>query len=87
RAGLDSESYDKVAAVWCSADRQGAMTAAKAGKPVDAPQCDNPVAAQFELGQAMGVNGTPAVYTPDGRQLGGYVPADRLIKMVDDGKI
>jgi len=87
RAGLKSESFDKVAAVWCSSDRQKAMTDAKAGKPVDAPACDNPVAAQFELGQSMGVNGTPAVYTKDGEQLGGYVPAKRLIKMADEGKI
>lgn len=87
RAGLKSESFDKVAAVWCSRDRQKAMTDAKAGKPVDAPACDNPVAAQFELGQSMGVSGTPAVYTKDGEQLGGYVPAKRLIKMADEGKI
>jgi len=87
RAGLKSESFDKVAAVWCSSDRRKAMTDAKAGKPVDAPACDNPVAAQFELGQSMGVSGTPAVYTKDGEQLGGYVPAKRLIKMADEGKI
>ncbi|MEQ8660973.1 MAG: DsbC family protein [Gammaproteobacteria bacterium] len=87
RAGVQSESYDKIAAVWCASDRREAMTAAKAGKPVDAPSCDNPVAAQFELGQAMGVSGTPAVYTKDGQQLGGYVPAERLIKMLDEGKI
>ncbi|MGE0485758.1 MAG: DsbC family protein [Gammaproteobacteria bacterium] len=87
RAGLKSESYKKIAAVWCSPNRQQAMTAAKAGEKVTAPPCENPVARQFELGQAMGVSGTPAVYSAKGEELGGYVPAPTLIKMLADGKI
>lgn len=87
RAGLTGESYDKISAVWCAADRRSAMTAAKAGKGVEAPTCDNPVAEHFALGQAMGVGGTPAVFTPSGRELGGYIPAERLIKMLNDGQL
>lgn len=80
RAGLKGESFDKATAVWCSADRQQALTAAKAGETVSAPACASPVAEHFELGQAMGVSGTPAVYTAGGQQLGGYIPAARLIE-------
>jgi thiol:disulfide interchange protein DsbC len=83
RSGLQGESFDKAAAVWCSANRQEALTAAKAGKKVSAETCDSPVAAQFELGRSMGVSGTPAVYTAAGQQLGGYVPAKDLIKLVE----
>ncbi len=82
RSGLKGESFDKAVAVWCSTDRKDALTAAKAGKDVSAPKCANPVAEQFELGRAMGVSGTPAVYTADGTQLGGYVPAAELIKLL-----
>ena len=87
RSGLAGESFKKAAAVWCAADRRKAMTAAKQGKPVHASSCKHPVAEQFSLGQAMGVSGTPAVYTADGDQIGGYVPAAELIQMMRDGKI
>ena len=87
RSGLKGASFDKATAVWCAADRQSAITAAKRDEPVNSPQCANPVAQQYELGQSMGVTGTPAVYTEKGEQIGGYVPAGELIKMVEDGKI
>ena len=35
----------------------------------------------------MGVSGTPAVYTADGRAIGGYVPARELIRMMQAGEI
>ncbi|MGR8918710.1 MAG: DsbC family protein [Gammaproteobacteria bacterium] len=82
RSGLKGESYDKAEAVWCAKDRRQAMTDAKAGKSVKSKQCDNPVAEQYRLGIAMGVNGTPAVYTADGTSIGGYVPAAELVKLV-----
>lgn len=87
RSGLEGESFKKAAAVWCSTDRQSAMTSAKAGKNVSAKTCEHPVAEQFELGQAMGVSGTPAVYTDEGRQIGGYVPAGELIDMVNNDRL
>jgi thiol:disulfide interchange protein DsbC len=87
RSGLRGESFDKAVAVWCSPDRQAAITAAKSGVEVKAPQCENPVAAQFELGHTLGISGTPAVYTEHGDELGGYIPAGELIKMVKEGRI
>jgi thiol:disulfide interchange protein DsbC len=71
-------------AVWCSKDRQDAMTRAKAGQPVEAPKnCDGtPVRAQYELGEALGVRGTPAVFTDSGEQIGGYIPAERLLEVL-----
>jgi thiol:disulfide interchange protein DsbC len=81
RTGLDSESYHKAVTVWCSADRKQALTDAKLGKELPRQECDNPVAAQYELGQAMGVHGTPAVYTEDGTEIGGYLPAADIIRM------
>lgn len=85
RGGLDSSGYDKAVAVWCAADRQTALTDAKAGKAVKSAKCDNPVAAHFHLGEAMGVHGTPAVFSETGEELGGYIPAPELIHILNRG--
>lgn len=78
RAGVGSETFRKMDAVWCSADQQAAMDEAKAGGTPSAQQCDSPVADQYRLGQAIGVTGTPALVTLDGDLIPGYVPADDL---------
>lgn len=85
RTGLDGESYDKAVAVWCAADPKGALTEAKAGKRVKSGKCDNPVAKHFHLGEAMGVQGTPAVYSEAGEEIGGYIPAPELIRILAQG--
>jgi thiol:disulfide interchange protein DsbC len=85
RNGLTSPGYRKTVSVWCAEDRQQALTDAKAGKPVPEKTCDNPVADHFELGQALGVNGTPTLILEDGRLIPGYVPAARLVRALDGG--
>ncbi|MGH8473874.1 MAG: thioredoxin fold domain-containing protein, partial [Gammaproteobacteria bacterium] len=61
-------------------DRQQALTDAKLGKPVSPATCDNPVKRQYDLGQRMGIQGTPALITDTGEELGGYVPAQQLVQ-------
>jgi len=85
RTGLDSPSYDKAVAVWCSSDRKTALTDAKGGKTLKVAKCDNPVAEHYRLGEAMGVQGTPSVYSADGEELGGYIPAQELIRILNGG--
>ena len=85
RTGLDSESAHKAETVWCSENRQEALTLAKSGTMPPARQCKNPVADQFHLGQSMGVHGTPAVFTEEGEELGGFIPAEDLIHMLTAG--
>lgn len=87
RTGTKGPSFEKAVAVWCAANRQEALTQSKLGMVIDSPKCDNPVAKEFELGNAMGVTGTPSVYTEQGKHIGGYVPAEELIQMMQDGKI
>ncbi len=81
RAGLGSKSYKKFVTVMCSADRKAALTQAKLGVAMAEKTCDNPVAREYKLGNAMGVKGTPTLITEDGRELGGYIPAANLIQM------
>ena len=83
RAGIGSRSYEKAVTVWCADDPQGAMTSAKAGEEMAPVQCDNPVAEQYQLGQAMGVSGTPALLTADGQLIPGYVPPSQLRERLD----
>ncbi|HEY5646683.1 MAG TPA: DsbC family protein [Pseudomonadales bacterium] len=78
RAGIGSRSYEKIVSAWCAADRNSAITALKAGQEIPDATCPNPVADQFELGQHVGVSGTPAIVLEDGRLLPGYMPADNL---------
>lgn len=80
RAGVGSEAYDKAVSVWCAPDRNKALDDAKAGREVPKKTCDNPVAADYELGQKINVTGTPAVYTVDGTQLGGYLPPEQMLQ-------
>lgn len=73
RTGIGSDSYNKAVSVWCAPDRRRALTDAKAGLPVAPKNCSNPVTMDYKLGERVGVDGTPAVYTMDGVQIGGYL--------------
>jgi thiol:disulfide interchange protein DsbC len=84
RAGIDSESYDKAVSVWCAPDRRKALTDAKADRPVPKRTCANPIAAEYKLGQKVGVDGTPAVYLDDGSHLSGYLPPDEMLARLDE---
>lgn len=42
--------------------------------------CATPVAQQYQLGQQLGVNGTPAIFTEDGQLYPGYMPAKEMAK-------
>ena len=83
RAGLNSESYNKMVSVWCADDRKAAMNIAKTGASIPPKTCDNPIAEQYALGQAMRIQGTPALILDDGDVLPGYVPADKLVKLLE----
>jgi thiol:disulfide interchange protein DsbC len=51
------------------------------GKNIQAPKCANPVTKQFEIGQSIGVNGTPAIVLADGQVIPGYQPAPQVAKL------
>jgi thiol:disulfide interchange protein DsbC len=78
RAGVDSDSYDKYVSAWCADNKQIGITKAKLGKEIEKRTCANPVAAQYELGNKIGVRGTPALVYEDGTLQPGYLPADQL---------
>ncbi|MGH8455016.1 MAG: DsbC family protein, partial [Nevskiales bacterium] len=84
RAGLNSESSRKADAVWCAKDRRDALTRAKQGESLPAGQCKTPVARHYQAGLDIGVRGTPAILTEDGRMIPGYQPPAELRKTLDN---
>lgn len=85
RSGIGAPSYNKAVSVWCDKDPQAAMTRAKNGETLPKADCDNPVKEEYELGQLIGVQGTPAIVMEDGALLPGYVPAAKLAAALDKG--
>jgi thiol:disulfide interchange protein DsbC len=79
RSPEGSEDFNKMVSVWCSKDKQQALTDAKAGKEIEKATCDGPVKQELEIGRSVGVSGTPALILPNGELLPGYLPADRLV--------
>ena len=84
RAGVGSDTWDKMVSVWCARDQQQAMTDAKAGIAIAVAKCDSPVRDQYDAGQAIGVTGTPAIVLESGELIPGYVPPEDLASRLDE---
>jgi len=85
RTGPNTESWTKADQVWCAADHNSALTRAKLGGEIpNSAECATPVEAHYELGQRIGVRGTPAIFNEAGDLLGGYLPPATLAKVLDD---
>ncbi|WP_447927118.1 DsbC family protein [Vreelandella sp. EE27] len=82
RAGMESDAATTLEKAWCSDNRSEAMTRAQQRETLAGSVCDNPVGEQYELGRALGVQGTPAIILPDGQMVPGFVPPDRLVGML-----
>ena len=83
RTGVNTESYYKAVSVWCSPDRKAALTRAKLGEHLKKSDCDNPVRQQMALADRLGVTATPTLILEDGSLISGYIPPDRMSKMLD----
>jgi len=80
RAGLNSDAFRSLATAWCADDPREALTKLINKEKVPVNVCKgNPVAAQYQLGQELGVRGTPAIVTATGQMIPGYQSADELL--------
>jgi thiol:disulfide interchange protein DsbC len=87
RTGPNTTAWTKAEQVWCSTDRNSALTRAKLGEELKAKPCaGNPVARSYALGQDFALEGTPAIVMANGEMLPGYVPPDVLAQHLKDGK-
>ena len=80
RAGIGSKTYSEMVSIWCSEDQQAAMSDAMEGHYPPTLTCENPVAAQYELGGLAGVRGTPTIVIDDGTIVPGYMPAAEMLE-------
>ncbi len=85
RTGPNTESWTKAIKVWCAKDRKAALTRAELGGALPAETCrNNPVEQDWDLGQQVGVRGTPAIFAENGALVGGYLPPKELAKRLDE---
>ena len=83
RSGPNTESWTKAIQVWCSADRNSALTQAKLGEALKTKPCaDSPVARHYDLGQKFEVAGTPAIILGNGAMLPGYESPEMIAQEV-----
>lgn len=85
RSGPDTESWTKARKVWCAEDRHAAITRAKLGDSVAEETCaEAPIESHYELGEDVGVRGTPAIYSAGGVHVGGYLAPEKLAQQLDE---
>jgi thiol:disulfide interchange protein DsbC len=83
RSGPASASWVKAEQVWCSDDRNEALTLAKLDENFDSSQCDtSAVSAHYAMGQDVGLRGTPAIVLEDGTLFSGYLPPKQLTEAI-----
>ena len=86
RGGNRGPGYDQLRKVWCGADRLKTMDIIKGVDTGDLPTGNCAKAAivdrGYELGNVIGVSGTPALFTESGQKIEGYVPYAQLIPML-----
>lgn len=84
RQGMDSQVAKDMQSIWSMADRKTAFdNAYKGGKISPASSVVPYVQMQFDVGRQIGITGTPAIITSNGQLLSGYVPADKLITLLE----
>ena len=82
RSGPGTQTWKTMTAVWCAEDRREALTRVTQGEMVkeEKKKCSDAVIAKhYELGQKLGIPGTPMIVLADGTSLGGYVAPDNLV--------
>ncbi len=84
RGGNRGPGYSDMRKVWCADDQRKAMSVAKGAETGSLDSSETCDSAQYVddgylLGNRIGVNGTPALFSSDGGKFNGYVPYQQLI--------
>ena len=84
RTGLESDSFKKIVSAWCNEDPHSSITELKLGKEIEINLCSsNPVIEHFNLGQKIGISGTPSILTAEGKMIPGYVSPKELFELLN----
>jgi thiol:disulfide interchange protein DsbC len=89
RTGPGTESWKKAEVVWCSPNRNEALTRAKTGAALDMNKvCSpTPVKREYELGENIGVRGTPAIISENGDYISGYMEPRELLDQLKEFQV
>ena len=80
RSGIGSEAFSKMVGAWCSNNKKLSLTKLKNDEDIAISFCDDqPVSKHFVIGKKLGVTGTPAIFSLDGRLFPGYLSAEELL--------
>ena len=83
RSGPNTESYFKAVSVWCSEDKNKALTDAKNGKKLPAKECSHPIDEHLKMANQLNVRATPWIVSSSGQEFPGYLsPKDLLAKLL-----
>ncbi|WP_217525611.1 thioredoxin fold domain-containing protein [Vibrio metschnikovii] len=90
RQGVAGPVAEQMAAMWCASDPKQAMHEVKIERKTLTPQgniaqCKQTIAEHYQLGQELGISGTPAMFLPSGEMIGGYLPAAQLLQRLQQG--
>jgi thiol:disulfide interchange protein DsbC len=88
RTGPGTDSWRKAEAVWCAKDRRDALTRAKRGEALKSTNCPaaSSIKTQYSMGEDLGVEGTPAIFTQNGDYVGGFMTPEQLVQVIQESQ-
>ena len=80
RSGIGTQTFTRMVGAWCADDPKKVITDLKNDKKLNLDFCDDqPIAKHYVIGQKLGISGTPAIITPNGELIPGYVSPEELL--------
>lgn len=80
RSGIGTQTFTRMVGAWCADDPKKVITDLKNDKKLNLDFCDDQqIAKHYVIGQKLGISGTPAIITPDGELIPGYVSPEELL--------
>jgi thiol:disulfide interchange protein DsbC len=83
RSGPGSKTWRTMTTVWCAPERREALSRAVRGEEMSVQKgsvcSDAVIEKHYELGQKLGIPGTPMIVLADGTSMGGYVEVAKLV--------
>jgi thiol:disulfide interchange protein DsbC len=83
-ASLHPDAARKSKIIWCAKDRLASWKGwiEKGQLPEGKGDCENPVDKTIQLGQELGVDGTPALFFENGKRVPGAIGKDEIEKLL-----
>lgn len=87
-AELHPDAARKSRLIWCAQDRAAAWTnwTLNSKLPDGKGDCENPVEKNIQLGQKLGISGTPGLVFANGRLVPGALPRENIETLLQENK-